>query len=340
MTETEKEIRVLIAANFDEETLEKFRAVSPLLSIHQQSRDIPDGILAEIEILYSANGYYPPPEKVPNLRWLQLNSAGAENVLRQPVGQQDHVEVTSASGIHATQMAEYSMMMMLAFSQNLLRMLEHQSQSLWVHESWRHYVPWPLRDRTLGIVGYGSIGREIARLAAAFGMKVLACKRDVMKPVLSGRFGEEGLGDPEGVIPERIYPAEAIADMVVDCDYVVAAMPLSEHNQAFIGETVFSAMKPDAHFINVGRGAVVDEAALFHALQAKQIAGAALDVFAQEPLPKDSPFWQLDNVIITPHVSGNSQLYQEKAALIFEENLRRYVNKLPLLNRVSKTQGY
>lgn len=340
MTDSEKETRVLVAANFSEETLDKFRAVSPNLSIHQQARDIPDDILADIEVLYSANSYYPPPEKVPKLRWLQLNSAGAENALRQPIGQQKDIEITSASGIHATQMAEYSMMMMLAFSQNLLRMLEYQSKSLWIQESWRHFVPWPLRDHTLGIVGYGSIGREIARLAASFGMKILACKRDVMNPALSGRFGEEGLGDPEGVIPERIYPAGAVADMVVHCDYVIAAMPLSGHNQAFIDTAVFSAMKPEAYFINVGRGGVVDEAALLHALQSKQIAGAALDVFAHEPLPKESPFWQLDNVIISPHVSGNSQLYRDKAALIFEENLRRYVNKLPLLNRVSKTQGY
>ena len=340
MSEGEKKIQVLIAANFPEETLEKFQAVSPRLSIIQMATDVPDDILEGIEVLYSANSFYPAPEKVPNLRWLQLNSAGAERALRQPIGQHEDVELTSASGIHATQMAEYSMMMMLAFSQKLLLILEHQSKSYWTKEAWLHFVPWPLRDSTLGIIGYGNVGREIARLASSFGMKILACKRDVMHPALTGRFVEVGLGDPEGVIPERIYPAEAVADMVTHCDYVIASMPMSSHNQAIIRSEVFEAMKSEAYFINVGRGGVVDEDALLHSLQTKQIAGAALDVFSQEPLPEDSPFWKLDNVIISPHISGNSKYYSDKAAIIFEENLRRYVNKLPLLNRVSRKQGY
>lgn len=340
MSESEKEIRVLVAADFTEEALEQFRAVSPRLSIDQQTRDIPVSVWEQVEVLYSANSIFPQPEDVPNLRWIQLNSAGAENALRHPIAKREDIEITSVSGIHATQMAEYCMMMMLTFAQKLRLMLEYQAKSHWLTEAWNHFDPWPLRESTLGIVGYGNVGREIARLAHSFGMKILACKRDAMHSEMTGKYIEQGLGDPEGLLPDRIYPAEAVAEMAIHCDYIVASIPMSAKNKAFIDAAVFAAMKPTAVFVNVGRGRVVDETALLMALQDGQIAGAALDVFSQEPLPADSPFWQLENVVITPHVSGNSKNYSEKAARVFEENLRRYVNKLPLLNRISREQEY
>ena len=340
MTDSEHKIQVLVAADFSEELMEQLHAVSPRLSIHQQYRDIPDSTWEQVEVLYSANSVYPDPEIVPNLRWIQLNSAGAERALRHPIGQRHDVEITTVSGIHATQMAEYCLLMMLAFAYNLPTIQEFQARAHWNKESWRGFVPQPLRGRTLGIVGYGSVGRELARLATTFGMRILASKRDAMRPAIRGKYNEAGLGDPEGELPERIYPAEAIVDMASECDFLVITIPMSEKNRAIVDAAVFETMKPTAMFINVGRGGVVDEADLLAALQGGQIAGAALDVFTQEPLPADSPFWQLDNLLVSPHISGNSVHYSEKAVELFAENLQRYVNKLPLLNRIARERGY
>ncbi len=340
MTDNEHKIHVLVTADFSEELMKLLRAVSPRLSIHQQYRDLPDSIWERVEVLYSANSIYPAPEIAPNLRWIQLNSAGADRAMRQPISQRDDVEITTVSGIHATQMAEYCLMMMLAFAYNLPMMLEHQARAHWTKESWRDFMPLPLRGRTLSIVGYGSVGRELARLATSFGMNILASKRNVMRPAIRGKYNEEGIGDPEGDLPERFYPAEAVAEMAGLCDYLVVTIPMSEANAAIIDASVFAAMKPSAVFINVARGGVVEEMALLAALQGGEIAGAALDVFTLEPLPADSPFWQLKNVFISPHVSGNSPLYSEKAAAIFAENLQRYISKLPLLNRISRERGY
>jgi phosphoglycerate dehydrogenase-like enzyme len=148
------------------------------------------------------------------------------------------------------------------------------------------------------------------------------------------------MGDPNAEIPDRLYPPEALASMARECDFLVLTLPLAEGTRHIVNEAVLSAMKPTAVLVNVGRGGTVDEAALINALAANKIAGAGLDVFEEEPLPPGSPLWNMDNVIISPHVSGTSAHYHEKAAALFMANLERYLEKRPLLNRVKRDHGY
>ena len=145
---------------------------------------------------------------------------------------------------------------------------------------------------------------------------------------------------PSGDIPDRIYPANTVASMAKDCDYLVVTTPQTAATEHLIGEEVFEAMKDSAVLVNVSRGAIVDEKAMITALSSGQIGGAALDVFEEEPLPTTSPLWNLDNVIITPHLSGFTRDYHDKAALVFKENLRRYLENRPLLNQLDRAKGY
>jgi phosphoglycerate dehydrogenase-like enzyme len=197
----------------------------------------------------------------------------------------------------------------------------------------------PLRGATLGIAGYGSIGRAVANLARGFGTRVLATKRSPAEKRDAG-YTHPGAGDPEGAIPERIYGPEGLAEMVGRCDYVVLCLPSTPDTDGVVGERVLRAMRPSAYLVNVGRGTVVDEPALVRALKEGWIAGAGLDVFAREPLPVESELWDLPNVICTPHVSNNTADYERDSLGFFAHNLRRYLAGEPLLNVVDLRRGY
>ena len=287
--------------------------------------------------------HYPEPDQAPHLRWIQLHHAGVDRLMKKLIVQAEDLEVTTASGVHAVQMAEYCLMMMMAFTYKLPTLLQLQAEAIWpenVEDSLTRFAPFHLRGRTLGIAGYGSIGRELARLANALGMTVLATKRNIKHPATEDEYMEDGTGDPTGEIPARLYPPEALRSMAGLCDFLVLTMPLTEATRHAVNEDVLSIMKPTAVLINVARGGVVDTDALISALAAERIAGAALDVFDEEPLPRSSPLWNLDNVIITPHISGNSAFYHQKTAAVFTENIKRYLERRPLLNRVDRKRGY
>ncbi len=200
-------------------------------------------------------------------------------------------------------------------------------------------MPTELRGQTLGIIGYGSIGRELARLAKAFGMTILVTKRDARQTKDTG-YVLPDTGDPDGDLPTRIYPGEATRSMVAQCDYIVNTLPDTAKTHHLFNEEMFRTMKPSAFFINIGRGGTVNEKDLVRALKKGWIGGAGLDVFEEEPLPNESPLWQLDNVILTPHTSGFTSLYDERATDLFAENLRRYLQGKPLLNLVNRETGY
>jgi phosphoglycerate dehydrogenase-like enzyme len=201
-------------------------------------------------------------------------------------------------------------------------------------------VPTEIRGATLGVIGYGSIGRELARMVtAAFGMRVLACKRDPTARADLG-YGPPGTGDPEGALPAEWFGPAQLHRMLPRCDAVVLCAPLTRETRHLIDAAAISAMKSTAYFINVGRGATVDEVALARALADRRLAGAAIDVFAQEPPPAGHPFYDLDNVILSPHVSGFLPSYDDRCAELFAENLRRFLHGAPLLNLVDRARGY
>ena len=192
---------------------------------------------------------------------------------------------------------------------------------------WRRYRPKLLRGQTVGILGLGVVGREIARLCKAFGMKVIGVRRS---------------GGPESPFPDvdRVYPRERLPELLAESDFVVLALPLTKETKGMIGEKELRGMKPSAYLINVARGAIVDEGALIRALEEKWIAGAGLDVFIQEPLPPESKFYELPNVIFSPHISGDMPDYESRATEVFCENLRRYLAGEPFLHEVDKEKEY
>jgi len=196
-----------------------------------------------------------------------------------------------------------------------------------------------LRGKTLGVIGYGSIGRETARLADAMGMRVLALKRNP-KDRLDQGWCPAGLGDPEGKIPEKYVGPDECAAILAESDYLTVTLPLTSSTRKFIGAKEIAAMKAGAYIVNIGRGEVIDEAALIDALRSGRIGGAGLDVFEHEPLEASSPLWDMENVILTPHMSGANRGYMEKACELFVENLRRFSSGKELLNRVDPVQGY
>jgi phosphoglycerate dehydrogenase-like enzyme len=339
MSAAAQPIRVVVAWDFSDEIMAQLREVSPRLQIERHYPDAPDSIWPETEVLYTMRTF-PTPQQAPKLRWIQLHFAGADSALKRPIVQSEDVEVTTASGVHAVNMAEWCLSMMLAFTYRLPLMLRLKAEIRWPDDRFRLFNPHGLRGQTLGIAGYGSIGRELARMADALGMDVLATKRNLLGSLADEGWREDDTGDPTGDIPARLYPPEALASMARECDFVVVTLPGTDSTRHAVNETVLGAMKKTAVLISVGRGSVIDEAALISALAAQKIGGAALDVFEEEPLPTTSPLWNLDNVIISPHVSGNNLRYNEKAARLFADNLRRYLENQPLFNRINREHGY
>jgi len=328
-------VHVLSTIRFTDEQLARLRAVSPRLQIVQHTvrsaGEMPPDAWSDAEILCTFMAL-PEPELAPRLRWVQLLSAGADHAMGHDV------VLTTTSGIHAVNIGEFVLAFMLAWAHHLPALFDHQRRAEWPEDRWELFIPQELCRATVGIVGYGSIGREVGRLAHAFGMRVLAMQRDAAHT--DHGYVVPGVGDPEGRVPERFFHPDELRNMLAECDYVVLAVPLTAATHHLIGEAALRAMKSSAFLINIARGDVVDEPALIRALQEGWIAGAGLDVFAQEPLPADSPLWRMDNVILAPHVAGFTPHYNDRAADVFAENLRRYLAGEPLLNQVDTTKGY
>ncbi len=342
-------IEVLSTLRFSDELLDQMRAVSPRLHIHQQTCHNASEVATaltdhpETEILYSFHLPQNALELAPRLRWLQLHSAGINHILDHPIMKREladarDVAVTTVSGIHATPIAEYVFASILAHRWRVPMWTQCQREARWPSGRWNLYARPELRDSTLGIVGYGSIGREVGRLGKAFGMKVLALRRSPGQA--KEGYASEHTGDREGTIPDRFFAPDELREMLPECDYVVVALPLTPETEHLIGEAELEAMKPSAYLVNIARGAIVDEAALVQALRQGHIAGAGLDVFEREPLPDESPLWSMDSVLISPHVAGFTPRYDERATALFVENLGRYLSGEPLLNLVDKTRGY
>jgi phosphoglycerate dehydrogenase-like enzyme len=332
-------LNVLVTMRFDQGQLDRLRAVSPEISVSQADPDAAD--YSKTHVLYAGS---PPRDlsRAPALRWVQLHMAGVNALADHPLYTATGLPLTTTSGVHAATIAEYALTMLLALAHRVPRMVQWQGRGGWPpdEQRWPLFVPTEVHGATLGIIGYGSIGRELARLCtAAFGMKVLACKRDPSRRADDG-YCLPGTGDPEGRLPAEWLGMGELDSLLTRADVVVNCAPLTAETRGFIGEAALARMKPSAYLINVGRGASVDESALTRALRERRIAGAALDVFAEEPPPAGHPFYALDNVILSPHVSGFLPSYDEKCSVLFAENLRRHLAGAPLLNLVDRARGY
>jgi len=336
-----QEIVVLSTVRFTDVLLDKLRAVSPRLLVEQRTchnaEEVGQALDESVEILYTV--YLPTDlSRILRLKWVQLHTAGIDHLLDNPFMKSDTL-LTNTSGIHAASIAEYVFASILALNRRLPKMLYYQSRREWPQGRWNLFASPELRDSTLGIVGYGSIGREVGRIARCFGMRVVATKRSVNQMRDAG-YAVQGIGDREGTLLDEVFPPERLSEMLSLCDYVLVAVPLTPETRKLIGEAELRGMKPSAYLVNVSRGETVDEAALVRALREGWIAGAGLDVFEEEPLPSDNPLYDLENVILSPHVSGFTLRYDERASDLFAENLRRYLAGEPLLNLVDKERGY
>jgi phosphoglycerate dehydrogenase-like enzyme len=335
-------IKVLITVQFTSELLDQIKAVSPRLVItsHEAKKleEISEGEWQEVEILYT-HKIVPTLDLAPNLKWIQFHRAGNERFLDAPILRKPDLIASSMSGASAPQVAEHTLEMTLALGHRLPDLIDHQKRAEWPANRGDIFSPVELNQSTIGIVGYGSIGREVARLVHAFGATVLATKCDAKRPADPG-YMIEGSGDPEGDHVHRLYPAQALTSMLKECDFVVVCVPLTQATKGLIGIEQLAAMKSNAFLIDVSRGGVINHADLIIALKERQIAGAALDVYPQEPLPKDSPLWKLPNVILTPHVAGVSRCYDQRAVALFVENLNRYLEGKKPLNLIDIQWGY
>ncbi len=320
-------LNVTLTRAVSQDSLALLRAAAPEAEfVCTESADFanfPAGLLVRTDVLFT-NGRVPEPKAVPNLRWVQGNWAGVDTVIDAPLFAGGRVLLTTASGVHATNMAEHALMMMLALAHRMPEFFDMMAKRRWQREA-RPYMPMELRDATLGLIGFGAIGREIARMAQALGMRVSALRRSPSAEAQDG---------------VAFYSRERLHELLRQSDFVVVVTPLTPDTRQLLDARALAAMKPGSYLVNIGRGAVIDEAALIDALRAGPVAGAALDVFAVEPLPAESGLWTLSNVILSPHVSGITPRYEQRVMAIFADNLRRFLGGQPLLNQVDFTRGY
>jgi D-2-hydroxyacid dehydrogenase (NADP+) len=322
------------APHADRECLRLIRAVDPKISVkdaaalaaaelrgnNSKKKEL-DALLSWADVIF---GLRLPPDTIaraPKLKWIQAISAGVDHLTGTDVWQ-SRVILTGVSGIHATPIGEFVLGLMLMFAKNACLSFEMMKM-----RAWRRYPTSTIRDKTVGIVGLGHIGKEVARLSKAFGMKVLATRRSIRK---SGKSRNVDL----------LLPHTRMRQMLSLSDYVVLSVPLTAETRHIIGDAELRSMKRTAYLINIGRGSLVDEDALIRALEEKRIAGAGLDVTYKEPLPKESRLWDFDNVILSPHISGGREDYMLHATELFCENLRRYVRGKRLLNVIDRGRGY
>ncbi|MGD0911853.1 MAG: D-2-hydroxyacid dehydrogenase [Terracidiphilus sp.] len=256
----------------------------------------------------------------PRLRWVHSRNAGIDSLLF-PELIRSPIPLTNGSGVFSQSLGEFALAAILYFAKDFPRMLRNQRL-----QRWEQFDVDEVAGQTVGIVGYGDIGRAVATRAKAMGMKVLALKRHAAAE-----------GDPA---IDRFYSPPKMLDMLGSCDYVVVAAPLTSETRHMVSDAEFAAMKPSAVVINIGRGPVIDQAALVRALVQKQIRGAGLDVFEQEPIPAGDPIWSLDNVLISPHTADHTSTWLNRAIQFFLAQYHRFSNGEPLENVVNKHLGY
>jgi len=327
-------VSVVVTSGIGPELLRQIRRVSPKIKVAEASNLFRgelkgdaetkaklDALLAKAEVIYGLRLPQDVLTRAPRLKWIQVMSAGVDRFLDIDLIESP-VILTNVSGIHAIPISEFVIGLMLMFVKQAPFCFQLKCE-----KKWERFTPEALNSKTVGIVGLGSIGQEVARLAKAFGMRVIATRRSA-RQVGRGRY------------VDIMLPPALLNDLLSESDFVVLAVPFTPETSNLIGRKELQKMKPTACLINIARGGIVDEAALVHALEERWIAGAGLDVFATEPLPPDSRLWDLPNVIYSPHISGGMGDYAARATELFAENLGRYLTGKRLLNVVDKKRGY
>jgi phosphoglycerate dehydrogenase-like enzyme len=307
---------------------EKLRADFPQIEVvHRTKYDGIERHLRDSEIIFTFSLRPEQFRLAPNLRWIHAPTAAVHQLLFPELVTSD-VVLTNAREVHGPVVAEHVMALIFALAKKIPQAARLQQKRTWGQETIWNDGPRPreVAGATLGLIGLGSIGRTVARMASALGMRVIAVREHPEKE------------RPEGVA--AVYAPSQIDDVLSQSEYVVVAAPLTEATHGLINADRLAAMRPDAFLINVGRGPHVDETALADALRSRRIAGAALDVFEQEPLPAESPLWALENLLITPHTASLTEKLWQRQYALFSENLRRYLDHQPLLFTVDKQTGY
>src|SRR6185437_4953772 len=286
-----------------------------------------DREIADTDVLYSQSLSREQFLAARRLRWIHSQAAAVHQFMYPELIESD-VILTNGREVHAPVVAEQVMAMIFALARRIPESVRFQLKHVWAQGIfWDEGIsPTEVADATVGLVGVGSIGRNVAQRASAMGMKVIAVREHPESP------------KPEHV--DEVFPTSRLNDLLGKSDYVVLSPPLTPATHGMIGRDQFAAMKKKAYLINVGRGPLVDEGALTQALRERKIAGAALDVFDQEPLPPESPLWDLENLLITPHTGGMTGKMWERHYALFADNLRRFLSGRRLLAVVDKQAGY
>jgi len=314
-------VKILLTFDAADEDLERIRAASDSVAVDRaERRGQALELAADAEVVLAGNWWEALWKAAPRLRWVQSWGAGVERFLT-PGFVASPIVLTNARGIYSVPIAEHVMAFVLSFTRGFHELIRNQ-----LGHRWRYDIqPRELIGKTMGIVGMGGIGTELAKRAQVCGMRVIAVRR------------RAGLPAPYA---DDVRGPESLGWLLAESDYVALCAALTRQTRHLIGEEALRQMKPTAYLINIARGGLVDEAALVSALEERRIAGAGLDVFETEPLPDDSPLWDLPNVLITPHCAGSSLHSHRRLMDLFCENLRRYLAGEELLNVVNKQDGY
>lgn len=338
-------LRYLSTLAFSAEWLAELRNRVPGVVVEQVTADaveqVPDSLWAEVEVLHTSSAL-PDPDRAPRLRWVQLDTAGVDHVVGTALWA-SAVPITSLGGVSAGPLAEFVLFQLLGFAHHLPKLLATRDRREWPRAAHRftEFLPTRLAGATLGVVGYGRIGRQIGRLARGHGMRVLGVTRSGRPPdpaCSPPRFPEVPTGPAND--PTELFGPDGLYGVLAASDYVVLVVPLTPETAGLIDSAALAAMRPGAVLVNVSRGGVLDEAALLQALRAGHLRGAALDVFATEPLPAEAPWWREPGVFVTPHVSGLAPDYAADVLALVSENLRRLLAGEQLLNCVDRVKGY
>lgn len=314
--------KLLIAQNVDSAYIEKIQDIIPDWEIVAgKDKEVWQREASDAEIIAGWKRGMENYLQGDSLKWVQTWSAGVNSLPLDTLSKLN-VQLTSANGVHAFPISETIFALMLGLTRKIHSYVKNQQSKTWHHAN----LKLEIHGKTIGILGTGAIGKETAKIAKAFGMKVLGLRHS---------------GKPEEFV-DKMYASNELHDILPQCDYVVVTLPLTKDTHRLLGEKEFQVMKDSAFFINIGRGDIVVEQDLIHALENGQIAGAGLDVFEHEPLEESSPLWEMDNVIITPHTAGSTEYYDQRVIEdILIPNLKEYVEgTAPTINAVDYKKGY